>query len=330
MEKPTMFIGSSSEGLDTAGAIKKHFDAEMGVTLWKEGVFELNVSSLESLLRASLFFDFAILVATADDVTKSRGKTKSSPRDNVIFENGLFLGRIGPRRAFIVCEEGTKILSDYAGITVATYRKGSRSSLVAACEQIRAAIEKAVQYPEIGVLPSTALAVGYFENFITKVVPALGDKRELTMKRKQKDAEGVEKEERCNLSYESFILHIVVPNNLSEVTKGSLQLSVKNLLHIAIVTPFRDFPFYIRAKDYNPERKAELSVFDIPTTLFASRRAIKLILGDHSVGLSADQEKLELREIGNFKLALRKLIDEEYGENNPYVKIETTDYLTSL
>ena len=56
--KPTLFIGSSSEGLATARAIKEQFDSEMDVTLWNEGVFKLNTSTLESLLRVANFFDF--------------------------------------------------------------------------------------------------------------------------------------------------------------------------------------------------------------------------------------------------------------------------------
>ena len=332
--KDTLFIGSSSEGLSTAQAIKKKFDAEMDVTLWNEGVFKMNASYLESLLRASNSFDFAILVFTPDDLVTSRSQTQSVPRDNVIFEHGLFLGRLGPNRAFIVCEETTKVLSDYAGITIATYRKREGGSVLAAvgsaCNRIRTAIEQERQQPKIGVLPSTALAVGYFENFVSKVLTALRLKRELQMKRQLNDAKGKPTVERCRLSYDSFVLHIVIPNNLSELSNDNLQVRVSNLVHISIETPFRDFPFYIVSKDYNPESKATLSVFDIPTTLLASRKAVELILGGGSIGLSSDQENCERREIRNFELTLRKLIDKEYGKDHPFVKIESMEYLTLL
>ena len=332
--KDTLFIGSSSEGLSTAQAIKKKFDAEMDVTLWNEGVFKMNASYLESLLRASNSFDFAILVFTPDDLVTSRSQTQSVPRDNVIFEHGLFLGRLGPNRAFIVCEETTKVLSDYAGITIATYRKREGGSVLAAvgsaCNRIRTAIEQERQQPKIGVLPSTALAVGYFENFVSKVLTALRLKRELQMKRQLNDATGKPTVERCRLSYDSFVLHIVIPNNLSELSNDNLQVRVSNLVHISIETPFRDFPFYIVSKDYNPESKATLSVFDIPTTLLASRKAVELILGGGSIGLSSDQENCERREIRNFELTLRKLIDKEYGKDHPFVKIESMEYLTLL
>ena len=54
MQKPTMFVGSSSEGLAAARTIREQFDREMDVQIWNEGVFKLNASTLESLLRAEV------------------------------------------------------------------------------------------------------------------------------------------------------------------------------------------------------------------------------------------------------------------------------------
>ena len=73
MNKPTIFIGSSSEGLETARAIKQQFDAEADVDLWNEGVFKLNASYLESLLRAVNLYDFAILVSGGVQHVPCRG-----------------------------------------------------------------------------------------------------------------------------------------------------------------------------------------------------------------------------------------------------------------
>jgi predicted nucleotide-binding protein len=55
------------------------------------------------------------MVATKDDFLNSRGTEFDSARDNVVFEYGLFLGRVGPGRAFVIQEEGTKIPSDLYG-----------------------------------------------------------------------------------------------------------------------------------------------------------------------------------------------------------------------
>ena len=46
--------------------------------------------------------DFAIVVRTADDLTTKRGQTNPVPRDNVLFELGFFMGRLGVERTYMV------------------------------------------------------------------------------------------------------------------------------------------------------------------------------------------------------------------------------------
>src|SRR5688572_5921484 len=92
--KPRVFIGSSSEGLTIARAIKKELSAIAEVEIWDEDVFIVNKSYLETLIEIPNLYDFAILVATKDDQLEKREKFSKVPRDNVIFEFGLFLGRL--------------------------------------------------------------------------------------------------------------------------------------------------------------------------------------------------------------------------------------------
>jgi hypothetical protein len=129
---PEVFIGSSSEGEIVARAIELHLHRYADVTIWMNGVFKPGVSNLQSLLNALDRFDFAVLVLTPDDVLESRDDSFSSPRDNVVFELGLFMGRLGVRRAFFVAEEGKnlKLPSDLDGISRLDYR--SRDDMVAA------------------------------------------------------------------------------------------------------------------------------------------------------------------------------------------------------
>ncbi len=129
---PEVFIGSSSEGETVARAIELHLHKYADVTIWMNGVFKPGVSHLQSLLNALNRFDFAVLVLTPDDVLESRDDSYSSPRDNVVFELGLFMGRLGDRRAFFVAEEhkNLKLPSDLDGISRLEYR--SREDMVAA------------------------------------------------------------------------------------------------------------------------------------------------------------------------------------------------------
>jgi hypothetical protein len=94
---------------------------------WRYGVFKSGESTLESLLKALNRFDFAALILTPDDLVESRGGTSSSPRDNVIFEIGLFIGRLGRERVFIVSQRNSdlKIPTDLLGIKSIQYKAGA-------------------------------------------------------------------------------------------------------------------------------------------------------------------------------------------------------------
>lgn len=147
MATPFVFVGSSSEGLNIAQAIQAQLQDIAQVSIWNEGVFGLSRGTLESLVRALEDFDFAVLVITADDLIISRGKEAQAPRDNVMFELGLFMGGLGPDRTFGVCRDDGEIRlpSDLAGVTLARYEaecaeRDPNSALCAAALQIRQAI----------------------------------------------------------------------------------------------------------------------------------------------------------------------------------------------
>jgi hypothetical protein len=86
-------------------------------------MFLLGQGTLSSLIKAADEVDFAILVMTSDDVTTSRGKTQSVPRDNVLFELGLFMGVLGPARTFFIFnkKEDIRRANDLDGVTGGVY-----------------------------------------------------------------------------------------------------------------------------------------------------------------------------------------------------------------
>jgi predicted nucleotide-binding protein len=85
MAKPSIFIGSSSEGLKAAQALEFQLHQEAEVTIWNEGFFGLGGGTLETLVNALDRFDFAILVLTPDDLVVSREVSSQRPRDNVMW-----------------------------------------------------------------------------------------------------------------------------------------------------------------------------------------------------------------------------------------------------
>lgn len=120
--KARLFIGSSVEGLSVANELQALLDHDAEVTVWHQGVFDPSGGTLERLVQMAPTFDFAVLVLTPDDVQTKRDKSKNAPRDNVLFELGLFIGTLGRERTYFVHPRSDMALpSDLDGITPITY-----------------------------------------------------------------------------------------------------------------------------------------------------------------------------------------------------------------
>jgi predicted nucleotide-binding protein len=132
--KPTVFIGSSAEGLSIAKHLQAGLDHSAECTVWSQGVFGLSHGVLDAVLRASRRYDFAVLVLTADDRVLRRRRMRGAPRDNVLFELGLFLGALGADRTFFVyCRDDRLGLpTDLAGVVAATFARRRDGNLDAA------------------------------------------------------------------------------------------------------------------------------------------------------------------------------------------------------
>jgi CRP/FNR family transcriptional regulator, cyclic AMP receptor protein len=95
-EKIRVFIISSAEALPVARLVGNSFEHDPFVTtIWPDGVFKVANYTLQDLEAHIEDSDFAVAIAHADDITDSRGKDWPTPRDNVIFELGLFMGTAG-------------------------------------------------------------------------------------------------------------------------------------------------------------------------------------------------------------------------------------------
>lgn len=148
--RPVLFIGSSAESLPIAREVRAGFNHDNVLArLWSDGgVFGASRFPIEDLEDQVSSSDFAILVIGPDDKVYSRGQEFDVPRDNVIFELGLFMGALTRKRTFIVSPRGVdiKIPSDLLGITKLTYKSGAKDelpSLIApVCDEIRKIIEK--------------------------------------------------------------------------------------------------------------------------------------------------------------------------------------------
>ncbi len=149
-QKPRLFVGSSVESLEIAEAILYNLEYVAEVTPWSAGIFSPSTTALDSLITALETFDFAVFVFSPDDVLQIRNQQVSVARDNVIFELGLFVGRLGKRRCFIVVPRNDPDLhlpTDLVGFTPGTYEpdrsdQNWRAALTFACVDVKAVIKE--------------------------------------------------------------------------------------------------------------------------------------------------------------------------------------------
>lgn len=148
--KPRVFIGSSIEQIDLSYATQEALEHDVEPTVWTQGVFAPSRTAMASLIDQLDDSDFGIFVLAPDDVTTIRTAQKQTVRDNVVFELGLFIGRLGSDRCFLIVPRGLDDLhlpTDLLGITPATYdAERQDGNLVAAlgpaCSRIRKSVKR--------------------------------------------------------------------------------------------------------------------------------------------------------------------------------------------
>jgi len=142
--KPELFIGSSVEGLNIAEAIQTKLQYQFNVDLWTDGVFNIGNTTIDDLLEKLNRSDFGIFVFSDDDISKIRGVEYSIARDNVLYELGLYTGKLGRLNTFIIKPSESNSLhlpSDLNGIYIGTYDSSKlnnpESSVSVFCSQIK-------------------------------------------------------------------------------------------------------------------------------------------------------------------------------------------------
>jgi hypothetical protein len=131
--KNQVFIASSVEGLEIAYALQENLEHNAEVTVWDQGVFGLSTTIISRLVKLLDTFDFGLFVFSPDDKLLKRGETCDTVRDNIVFELGLFIGRLGMERCFIVqpadCE--MHLPTDLLGFQPGTYKSRTDGNWVA-------------------------------------------------------------------------------------------------------------------------------------------------------------------------------------------------------
>ena len=143
MNKPRIFLGSSGKQAKLIQAITRGLAEVADVEPWTT-TFNPGRQTLDRLVELSQEVDFAAFVFAQDDwtTTEAAESGQASPRDNVVFEAGLFGGALGIRRTFILHASGSKLPSDLLGLTSIRYDSDTSPAEVRAINQkLRKAIE---------------------------------------------------------------------------------------------------------------------------------------------------------------------------------------------
>ena len=125
MDKPRIFLGSSGKQEKLLQALESGLADIAHVDPWTTS-FNPGTTTLERLVELAHEVDFAAFVFAKDDWTgvdasSSAEAGQASPRDNVVFEAGLFGGTLGMRRTFILHSRGSKLPTDLLGLTSIRY-----------------------------------------------------------------------------------------------------------------------------------------------------------------------------------------------------------------
>jgi len=156
MDKPRIFLGSSGKQQKLLQALTRGLEDVAEVEPWTTS-FNPGTTTLGRLLELTREVDFAAFVFARDDWTTNDPQApdasgafprdnpgQASPRDNVVFEAGLFGAALGMRRTFILHANGAKLPTDLLGLTSVRYGEAASAAEMRAVNQkLRKAIEDA-------------------------------------------------------------------------------------------------------------------------------------------------------------------------------------------
>lgn len=148
MDKPRIFLGSSGKQSKLLQALTRGLEEIAHVDPWTTS-FNLGTTTIERLVELAHEVDFAAFVFAKDDWTSVNisapspaGSGQAAPRDNVVFEAGLFGGVLGMRRTFILHSRDAKLPTDLLGLTCIRYGEAANAAEVRTVNQkLRSAIE---------------------------------------------------------------------------------------------------------------------------------------------------------------------------------------------
>ena len=138
MAKSKIFIASSGRTLVLAEMLKSALKTDFcEATVWRqESENKPSNVIIEMLKSATLKYDFAVVILAQDDMVAREAMDVSvwKPRDNCVFEAGLFMGALGVERCFLVNSVKYENLpSDLSGLIPIPFKEPTKLGNYDAC-----------------------------------------------------------------------------------------------------------------------------------------------------------------------------------------------------
>jgi Prokaryotic STING domain len=224
-----------------------------------------------------------------------------------------------------------EILSDlkgviYASIAITDDETVNQNEIERECIKIRNEIQRMeMNYNSISLLPSTPLAIGYFENFILQVAPELSSIKKLKIANKSKKFYDLDKN--------TFKLYIVLPDEFTNADHNEYAALVnKNKLEEVIIEKNGDknkkrqgriFSFFADPL----VKKGQIKLYDFATTLLSVNKAIEIVYPRSDDTDAVEIDSIRKKEIRNFEKVLQYLLKEKASSYKDYIEITYANLL---
>lgn len=299
MSKPRVFIGSSKESEKIARTVKEQLEPACDCIVWTdENFFEANKSTYENLVKKAFTFDFAVFIGGTDDfvIRFSNHDTKTAPRDNIYIEFGLYAGILSTSRTYFLVDKECKVASDLFGITLFMY--ADKEDIKNNCESIIKLINNESKVNRVQLLPSTSLAIGYYENFIEPASSIIFSQEKITVGKKDYNIKGYSRK-----------LKVCVPAHLDADfrTQAEVFFKEKNYQKAELNASLRKIGLVVDIEAL--KKKQEVILFDCPQTLRAAFKAVELAFARDSIGFNENIQLSKEKEVRNFINTTQNLIN---------------------
>jgi hypothetical protein len=302
---PRILIISSKEALPVSTLVMdKLTGTGFDVDGWWQ-VFPPNSGYLETLVDSCGYYDAVVAVFGADDRATIRGREVAVPRDNVVFEFGMFLGRLGAKRAFFLLEHGVELFSDWEGVSHASFERGAAldADVETATAQIRTVFAGGSSSTQEAHLPEVVLARSYAEERVTRLFDAFHDGSTLTeIPARGSPASAEEGERAIDPHLRHPTLTVLVPHSLKDLQGISYSREVSRYGRVT-VTDRRGTETVLCRR--GPE--GTLQLLDIPLSLRGVESSIKASFSRGFLDQDGRRAHVEARALARWARTLSDL-----------------------